>query len=234
MRGVGPPPSTTGRRPARPRSRSGRCSCPVGGPLRRAALDPAGAPGRGPGRRTASSPDLPFAFFGHSMGALISFEVARQLRRQGDSAPAGLLVSVCPAPQVPLGPHVCTACPMTSSWRSWPAVAACPKRSSRTRNCSPWCCRLSADEWRARPIPTFPSRPWTVPSPPTAVAGSPGRRFGPPGLGGPDDEPVHPAHVSRRPLPSCTQPRGQGAPAGTGFAKALVLVQADLLSEPEA
>jgi medium-chain acyl-[acyl-carrier-protein] hydrolase len=44
--------------------------------------------------------DIPFAFFGHSLGALISFELARQLRRQVDRSPARLLVAGCPAPQL--------------------------------------------------------------------------------------------------------------------------------------
>jgi medium-chain acyl-[acyl-carrier-protein] hydrolase len=46
--------------------------------------------------------DIPFAFFGHSMGALIAFEVARQLRRQGNSEPIHLFVSSRPAPQIPI------------------------------------------------------------------------------------------------------------------------------------
>jgi medium-chain acyl-[acyl-carrier-protein] hydrolase len=37
--------------------------------------------------------DRPYAFFGHSMGALISFEVTRALRRAGHSMPRALLVS---------------------------------------------------------------------------------------------------------------------------------------------
>lgn len=48
--------------------------------------------------------DKPFAFFGHSMGALIAFELARELRRQGLPGPRGLFVSAAPAPQVPLQP----------------------------------------------------------------------------------------------------------------------------------
>jgi medium-chain acyl-[acyl-carrier-protein] hydrolase len=40
-----------------------------------------------------------FVFFGHSMGALLSFEVARELRRRGGSSPAGLVVSGARAPQ---------------------------------------------------------------------------------------------------------------------------------------
>ena len=44
---------------------------------------------------------MPFAFFGHSMGALISFELARQLRRQHDPGPVCLFVSAHRAPQIP-------------------------------------------------------------------------------------------------------------------------------------
>ena len=45
--------------------------------------------------------DKPFVFFGHSMGALLSFEVARQLRRQCSQQPSHLFVSGRRAPQVP-------------------------------------------------------------------------------------------------------------------------------------
>ncbi|MEN9568432.1 MAG: hypothetical protein RLZZ69_3628, partial [Cyanobacteriota bacterium] len=45
--------------------------------------------------------DVPFAFFGHSMGALLGFEVARQLRRQSWSVPNSLFVSAYRAPQIP-------------------------------------------------------------------------------------------------------------------------------------
>ena len=45
--------------------------------------------------------DCPFAFFGHSMGALISFELARQLRRQKAPEPSYLFVSAQDAPQLP-------------------------------------------------------------------------------------------------------------------------------------
>ena len=43
--------------------------------------------------------DRPFAFFGHSMGALISFEVARQLRSRFVVLPAHLFLSSCFPPQ---------------------------------------------------------------------------------------------------------------------------------------
>src|SRR5207244_548641 len=45
--------------------------------------------------------NVPFALFGHSMGALISFELARQLRRQNDPQPVHLLISSCYAPHIP-------------------------------------------------------------------------------------------------------------------------------------
>ncbi|MCB0171113.1 MAG: thioesterase [Anaerolineae bacterium] len=45
--------------------------------------------------------DKPFAFFGHSMGALICFEVVRQIRRRYTLQPAHIFVSAHRAPQIP-------------------------------------------------------------------------------------------------------------------------------------
>jgi len=45
--------------------------------------------------------DRPFAFFGHSMGAIIGFELARLLRRLGREGPIHLFVSAHKAPQIP-------------------------------------------------------------------------------------------------------------------------------------
>lgn len=45
--------------------------------------------------------DKPFAFFGHSMGALIAFELARELYRRGSELPLCLFASGCGAPQTP-------------------------------------------------------------------------------------------------------------------------------------
>lgn len=42
-----------------------------------------------------------FVFWGHSMGALISFELARELRRRGQPGPLALFVSGRVAPQIP-------------------------------------------------------------------------------------------------------------------------------------
>ncbi|MTD15348.1 alpha/beta fold hydrolase [Nakamurella sp. YIM 132087] len=40
----------------------------------------------------------PFAIYGHSHGALLGFEVVRELRRRGGPLPVHLVVSGCPAP----------------------------------------------------------------------------------------------------------------------------------------
>jgi len=45
--------------------------------------------------------DLPFALFGHSMGAVVAFELARELRRRGARAPVLLALSGHQAPQRP-------------------------------------------------------------------------------------------------------------------------------------
>jgi medium-chain acyl-[acyl-carrier-protein] hydrolase len=47
----------------------------------------------------ASDTALPFALFGHSMGALLGFELARQCARLGLSMPVHLFASGCAAPQ---------------------------------------------------------------------------------------------------------------------------------------
>jgi medium-chain acyl-[acyl-carrier-protein] hydrolase len=44
--------------------------------------------------------DRPFAFFGHSMGALVAYELTRTLRRRGLPEPARLLVSAFRAPHL--------------------------------------------------------------------------------------------------------------------------------------
>jgi len=45
--------------------------------------------------------DLPFVFFGHSMGSMIGFELSRELRRQGRKLPLTLFVSGRRAPHLP-------------------------------------------------------------------------------------------------------------------------------------
>jgi medium-chain acyl-[acyl-carrier-protein] hydrolase len=80
--------------------------CPVQLPGRgRRALEPAYAE-LGPlvdalADALAPALDTRFAFFGHSMGALVCFELAREQRRRGGPLPDHLLVSGQPAPQLP-------------------------------------------------------------------------------------------------------------------------------------
>jgi medium-chain acyl-[acyl-carrier-protein] hydrolase len=45
--------------------------------------------------------DKPFAFFGHSMGALLAFEITRWLRARSLPQPLHLFASARPAPQIP-------------------------------------------------------------------------------------------------------------------------------------
>ena len=45
--------------------------------------------------------DKPFALFGHSLGAVVAFELARRLRRDHDVSPHHLIVSGHTAPQIP-------------------------------------------------------------------------------------------------------------------------------------
>jgi medium-chain acyl-[acyl-carrier-protein] hydrolase len=44
--------------------------------------------------------DRPFAFYGHSMGALVAYELTRRLREEGRPEPLHLFVSGCRAPQL--------------------------------------------------------------------------------------------------------------------------------------
>jgi surfactin synthase thioesterase subunit len=49
----------------------------------------------------ASAFDRPFALFGHSMGGLIAYELARHLQHRYKVTPSHLFVSACRAPEVP-------------------------------------------------------------------------------------------------------------------------------------
>jgi medium-chain acyl-[acyl-carrier-protein] hydrolase len=61
--------------------------------------------------------DQPFAFFGHSMGALISFEVTRRLRQLGKPQPVHLFVSAHRAPQLPSRQPALHRLPRPAFWR---------------------------------------------------------------------------------------------------------------------
>lgn len=49
--------------------------------------------------------DRPFAFYGHSLGGLIAFELARELRRRGHPLPTALFIASRRAPHLP-DPHL--------------------------------------------------------------------------------------------------------------------------------
>jgi medium-chain acyl-[acyl-carrier-protein] hydrolase len=55
--------------------------------------------------------DKPFAFYGHSNGGLMAYELARTLRRTGGPMPRHLFVGGRPAPQLPLDEEVIHALP---------------------------------------------------------------------------------------------------------------------------
>lgn len=48
-----------------------------------------------------SHASVPFALFGHSMGGLVAFELARQLRRRHAAQPVALLIASCRAAHLP-------------------------------------------------------------------------------------------------------------------------------------
>ncbi|HJR78971.1 MAG TPA: thioesterase domain-containing protein, partial [Anaerolineales bacterium] len=51
--------------------------------------------------------DRPFAFFGHSLGGLVAFELARHLHKNNFPQPSVLFVSACSAPHLPESyPHI--------------------------------------------------------------------------------------------------------------------------------
>ncbi|GGC57425.1 thioesterase [Siccirubricoccus deserti] len=66
--------------------------------LREAPLKSIAAMAEGAASAIAALPALPFAFFGHSMGAIIAFEVARLLQRQCLTPPRRLFISGRRAP----------------------------------------------------------------------------------------------------------------------------------------
>jgi medium-chain acyl-[acyl-carrier-protein] hydrolase len=43
---------------------------------------------------------IPFAFFGHSLGGLVAYTLARELHRRGGACPSRLFISGCPAPHL--------------------------------------------------------------------------------------------------------------------------------------
>jgi medium-chain acyl-[acyl-carrier-protein] hydrolase len=60
--------------------------------------------------------DQPLVLFGHSMGALVGFELARRLHRDYAASPIALLAAACPAPQLPRRRRPIHALPSIQLW----------------------------------------------------------------------------------------------------------------------
>jgi medium-chain acyl-[acyl-carrier-protein] hydrolase len=69
--------------------------------------------------------DRPFALLGHSMGALVAFEIARRLRRGGHEA-VRLFASAAPAPRVTRALRVSTALGSAEFWSAVHALYGTP------------------------------------------------------------------------------------------------------------
>ena len=63
--------------------------------------------------------DKPFAFFGHSLGALVAFELARKLADMNGTHLLHLFASSCYAPQLPDPIALFMRCRKRSSKRGW-------------------------------------------------------------------------------------------------------------------
>ncbi|MEM9449469.1 MAG: alpha/beta fold hydrolase [Cyanobacteria bacterium P01_E01_bin.6] len=71
--------------------------------------------------------DRPFAFFGHSMGALISFELARCLRHHNQPLPTVLAISGRRPPQLLLNTPTIHQLPEPQFWSEIQALGGTPK-----------------------------------------------------------------------------------------------------------
>jgi len=77
--------------------------------------------------------DLPYVFFGHSMGALLAFETARALQRAGLSKPRALLVSGRGAPHCPRKRPPIHALPEAEFLQSLREYKGCPPEVLESR-----------------------------------------------------------------------------------------------------
>jgi surfactin synthase thioesterase subunit len=76
--------------------------------------------------RTLDFTSGPFGLFGHSLGALVAFHLARELRRQGKPAPAVLVVSGYPAPTSTATGPTSPICRTMSTWRCCGSASTSP------------------------------------------------------------------------------------------------------------
>lgn len=127
--------------------------------------------------------DRPFALFGHSMGAMVAYELTRELLGSAGPAPHRLLLAGCRAPDVPLLVPAVHRMPDEEFTRNLPLVAGIPAPvladPRMMRLVRPL---LRADLTLAETWP--PLAPTTVPTTTTVLAGR--------------DDPVAPPWSTRR------------------------------------
>jgi pimeloyl-ACP methyl ester carboxylesterase len=85
--------------------------------------------------------DQPFAFFGHSLGALIAFELTRSLRKAGMAAPELRFFSACDAAHIQPVPPLFTIYPMMNLFKRSEILVAHQRRYSIMPRCWRCCCR---------------------------------------------------------------------------------------------
>ena len=79
----------------------------------------------------AGAVDEPYAFFGHSMGALVAFEAARRLLAQGLPAPVHLFASALGAPHAPYRTRYVSALPEPEFERAMATMSGLPREAVR-------------------------------------------------------------------------------------------------------
>jgi medium-chain acyl-[acyl-carrier-protein] hydrolase len=71
--------------------------------------------------------DRPFVLVGHSMGAVVAFELTRALRRRGKAGPQALIVLAHRAPDAPLTRHPICLLPEQEFWRELRRLGGTPE-----------------------------------------------------------------------------------------------------------
>ena len=110
--------------------------------------------------------DRPFVFYGHSMGGLLAFELARSLRR---TERRSLKFFSSPPPNPPIAQKsakkCCTDFPIRNCYRNWSVSGEPRRRCSDIASSSSFFCRWCARIWSFwRPINIWKSLPFRSPS----------------------------------------------------------------------
>ena len=93
--------------------------------------------------------DVPYAIYGHSMGALLAFEWARALARAGLAGPVACLWADGKRLRWLMDRAFCGGLGMMSSWRNWTGgMGAGVQGCWTTRSCGRSFCRFCGRTWR--------------------------------------------------------------------------------------